>query len=416
MKKQKLHISKISLNEDNPRFIRDEKYKKLLKSIQEFPEMYEVRPIVVNTDLQVLGGNMRFRAMQEAGFTEINVVVVDWDNVKQREFIIKDNLGYGEWDFEKLANEWDLQDLTDWGMDLPDLDLPDDEDDEDDEDVKNDESEFCNILHGDLFTFDGHRVLCGDSEIANNVEKLLNGENPYICITDPPYGVKYEPEWRAEASKIIDGKDSKNYSGRSKNKIPNDEKASWHLAYALSPAKVFYIWHASSKSYDVLGDLQKCNIELRAQIIWNKSQSVISRGHYHFKHEPCFYGVVKDCKANWIGDRKNHTVWDIDKARVNNTGFSTQKPVETFTRALKNHEGDLHDPFLGSGTALIACKNLQRKCYAMEDDPKHVQISVKRYLRKYPDVKVYRNGEDDTEYFQNLILQEDEKELQKQVL
>ena len=116
----KLPISKIKLNSTNPRYIKDDKFKKLVTSIAEFPEMLEIRPVVVNTDFVVLGGNMRFRAAKEAGYKEIPVRIVDWSEEKQREFIIKDNLAGGEWDWDKLANEWDTDILTEWGLDLPD--------------------------------------------------------------------------------------------------------------------------------------------------------------------------------------------------------------------------------------------------------------------------------------------------------
>ena len=111
-------ISKVRLNSDNPRYIKDEKFKKLVQSLRDFPEMANVRPIVVNTEMIVLGGNMRLKAMQEAGWSEVPVEVVDWSEEKQREFIIKDNVGFGEWDWDELANTWDADELKDWGLDV----------------------------------------------------------------------------------------------------------------------------------------------------------------------------------------------------------------------------------------------------------------------------------------------------------
>jgi len=116
---KKVKITEVIANPNNPRLIKDEKFKKLVKSIQDFPDMLNVRPIVVNKDMVVLGGNMRLKAIKEAGIKEINVNIVDWNEQQQKEFIVKDNVGYGEWDWNDLANNWDSEELTDWGLDIP---------------------------------------------------------------------------------------------------------------------------------------------------------------------------------------------------------------------------------------------------------------------------------------------------------
>jgi DNA modification methylase len=185
-------ISQIKSNPKNPRVIRDDKFKKLVDSLRNFPEMASVRPIVVNKDMVVLGGNMRLRAMKEAGWKEAPVEVVDWPEDKQREFIIKDNLGYGEWDWEMIANEWDSELLNDWGLEVPEFSNENDEAVEDDYDIP--ETIETDIVLGDLFEIGPHRLICGDSTDADQVEKLMNGEKADLAHNDPPYGMKKENE------------------------------------------------------------------------------------------------------------------------------------------------------------------------------------------------------------------------------
>jgi hypothetical protein len=181
-------ISKVRPNSENPRYIKDEKFKKLVQSIKEFPEMMPVRPIVVNKEMVVLGGNMRLKAMQEAGLDKVWVEVVDWSEEKQREFIIKDNVGFGEWDWDELANTWDAEELNEWGLDTPDNwggeELEAEEDDyEVPEELKTD------VVFGDLIEIGEHRLLCGDSTDSDQVAKLMNGEKADMVFTDPPYGI-----------------------------------------------------------------------------------------------------------------------------------------------------------------------------------------------------------------------------------
>jgi DNA modification methylase len=186
-------ISKVRPNSENPRYIKDEKFKKLVQSLRDFPEMANVRPIVVNTEMIVLGGNMRLKAMQEAGWSEVPVEVVDWSEEKQREFIIKDNVGFGEWDWDELANTWDAEELNEWGLDTPDNwkaeELEAEEDDyEVPEELKTD------VVLGDLIEIGEHRLLCGDSTDSDQVAKLMNGEKADLAHNDPPYGMKKESE------------------------------------------------------------------------------------------------------------------------------------------------------------------------------------------------------------------------------
>jgi len=186
-------INDIKSNPNNPRIIKDDKFKKLVESIKSFPEMANVRPIVVNKDIIVLGGNMRLKAMKEAGWKEAPIQIVDWNEQKQKEFIVKDNVGYGEWDWDDLANNWDAQEITDWGLDIPNFDVNNLEAEEDEFSVPDGGIE-TDIVLGDLFEIGEHRLLCGDSTDSDQVAKLMNGQKADMAHNDPPYGMKKEKE------------------------------------------------------------------------------------------------------------------------------------------------------------------------------------------------------------------------------
>lgn len=291
-------VSLIKINPGNPRIIKDDKFKKLVKSIQEFPEMLEKRPIVVNREMIVLGGNMRLKACIEAGLKEVPVIVADWSEAKQREFIIKDNVSGGEWDWDLLANDWDTEQLNDWGLDIPDFITNQEDDYEIPDEIQTD------IVLGDLFEIGPHRLLCGDSTEADAVQKLLQGKEPYLMVTDPPYGVNYDANWRNDA----DQAGGKPPGGRAIGKVSNDDQSDWSVSWALSPAKVAYVWHAAKFASTVQNSLESSDFIIRNQIIWNKNHIAISRGDYHWKHEPCWYAVKKGSRGNWASDRKQTTV------------------------------------------------------------------------------------------------------------
>ena len=369
----RIATSKLKTNPSNPRAIRKDQLDKLVKSLREFPEMLEARPIVVDPDFVVLGGNMRLKAAQLAGLTEVPVYVATWEEAKHKEFIIKDNLAFGEWDWDMLANEWDAEELDDWGLDVPIEEEPT-EGLTDPDDVP-DVPEEPTTKPGDLWILGDHRLLCGDSTKAEDVERLMDGNSPELMVTDPPYGVNYDANWRNEAKRP----DGTPYGASALGKVNNDDQADWTEAYSLWSGKVAYVWHGDKASPLVGGNLESCGLVLRNLIIWGKNQHAISRGNYHHKHEPCWYAVRKGENAGWIGDRSQMSLWEIDKPRKSETGHSTQKPIECMETPLRNHEGDVYDPFLGSGTTLIAAEKTGRKCYGMELDPKYCDVIVKRW-------------------------------------
>ena len=251
---------------------------------------------------------------------------------------------------------------------------------------------------GDIWQLGRHRLMCGDATNAEDVLKLTGGQTPPLMVTDPPYGVAYDADWRntalptalADATRI--------------GQISNDVDPSYWSESLETLTRwgglpsVAYMWSPGGDHMLEFGRiLQAYQYELRSQIIWAKQHLVISRGHYHWKHEPCWYGVRKGRTAHWIGDRRQTTVWDIsnlnpfggqDEAK---TIHSAQKPVECMERPIRNHEGDVYDPFVGSGTTIIAAERQNRTCYAMEIDPGYVDAAVKRW-ETYTGEKGVRDG------------------------
>jgi DNA modification methylase len=228
---------------------------------------------------------------------------------------------------------------------------------------------------GDLWLLGKHRLLCGDSTSATDVDKLLNGEKPLLCVTDPPYGVDYDPGWRQEAAEA----GHLAYAARRVGQVENDNRIDWREAWALVPSNVLYCWHAGRHASEVQASIEDCEFEIRCQVIWGKRNFPISRGHYHWRHEPCWYAVRKGNNAGWVGDRSQTTLWDITLDKNVEGGHSTQKPVECMERPLRNHQGDVYDPFVGSGTTMIAAERQRRTCYAMEIHPPYVDATILRW-------------------------------------
>ena len=228
---------------------------------------------------------------------------------------------------------------------------------------------------GDLWLLGKHRLMCGDSTDEASVSRLLGGAKPNLMVTDPPYGVEYDAGWRAGTVHPL-----KPCTKEKAGKIAGDDQgADWVDAYALFRGAVAYVWHPDTSAYVFASGLKKSCLEIKAQIIWAKNKQVISRGHYHSKHEPCFYAVRKGKTADWIGGRKQATVWEIDYVRDPESKHPTQKPIECMERPIRNHEGEVYDPFVGSGTTLIAAERQGRTCYAMEVSPACVDMAMKRW-------------------------------------
>jgi len=320
-------------------------------------------------------------AYREVSFTE--------EQFKQACIVANNDGGSFDWD---ILQSWDFEQLVEWGLESEFLGeggfgKDDFEAKEDDYEVP--EVVETDIVIGDLFEIGEHRLLCGDSTKKEDVEMLLLKNEPYLMVTDPPYGVVYDANWRNEADRA----NGKKIGDRAVGKVQNDDKADWSDAWILSPAKVAYVYHAGKFSGLVQKSLENCDFEIRSQIIWAKNNFAISRGDYHWKHEPCWYVVKKGFKANYIGDRSQTTLWEIPKPQKSETGHSTQKPIECMLKPIKNHDGDVYDPFLGSGSTMVAAHQLKRKCYGMELEPKYCQVIIDRMIKLQPNITVKKNGE-----------------------
>lgn len=226
---------------------------------------------------------------------------------------------------------------------------------------------------GDVWLLGPHILVCGDCTDPEVVAKALAGQKPHLMVTDPPFGVDYSPEWRTKALK--DG------GHRAEGAVRNDDRADWREAWALFPGDVAYVWHADKGSSAVEAGLQSCGFETRNLIVWNKSQLVVGRGHYHSKHEAAWYVVRKGANGHWQGSRKEATVWDIEHRR-SETGHGTQKPVEAMARPIRNNseQGDrVYEPFSGSGTTIIAAQMNKRICHAIELESAYVDVGCRRF-------------------------------------
>lgn len=219
-----------------------------------------------------------------------------------------------------------------------------------------------------------HRVMCGDSTSADDVARLMGGETPNLMVTDPPYGVEYDAGWRDEAAAA----GLLQFGAARQGVVQNDDRFDWFDAIKLFTGNVIYCWHADLRAKDVAQFLENAGYEIRYQIIWAKPHFVIGRGHYHTRHEPCWYAVKKGNTASWIGDHSQDTLWQITLDHNVTGGHSTQKPLECMARPIRNHEGDVYDPFLGSGTTIVACEQTGRIGYGMEISPAYVAVILQR--------------------------------------
>ena len=386
-------ISKVKPNPNNPRLIKDDKFHKLVTSIKEFPKMLEIRPIVVNEDMIVLGGNMRLKACKEAGLKEVPVIKAsDLTEDEQRQFIIKDNVSGGEWDFEMLANEWDVQQLEEWGLDMP-ADWKEEEVIEaEEDDFDTTPPEEPKTVLGDLYEIGEHRLLCGDSTDADQLTKLMNGKKANMVFTDPPYGVSY-------TGGVIHG--NKINTNNKREMLKNDDIDVYSDFIRLLPLIIdngaLYIFYATRYSYEVFKPLKENNINVMAVISWVKINTGYAdmNSHYKNKYEPCVYSKIGK-KTDFIGSTTENTVWEIEKDRDNKL-HPTQKPLAVPFRGISNHNAKLvADLFLGSGSTMVAAHQLKRKCYGMELDPKYCDVIVRRMITLDPTLTIKRNGVDIT--------------------
>lgn len=239
------------------------------------------------------------------------------------------------------------------------------------------------VKPGDLWQVGEHRLLCGDSTKAEDVARVMGGDKALLMVTDPPYGVEYDADWRNRADRA----NGRAIGASAIGKVENDDVADWTPAWMLFTGDVAYIWHADRRASEVQRSIESAGFVIRCQIIWAKQQFAISRGDYHWKHEPCWYAVKKGATGHWGGDRSQTTLWEIDKPVKSETGHSTQKPIECMSRPIHNHESEfVYDPFLGSGTTMVACQNLNRKCRGIEISPNYCAVILERMTTAFPNI------------------------------
>ena len=416
MNLQKVNLSELVFAEYNPRkqlTPEDEEYQKIKNSIETFGY---VDPIIINSDRTIIGGHQRATVLQDLGWTEADCIIVDMDKDKEKALNVALNKITGSWDFEKLAQVFaDLEgklDLDITGFNSEDIQEmleslqtePQDYEDgfnfeEAAEAVEEPETE-----PGDLYILGSHRLLCGDSTKPEGYNRLMDGQRVDMLLTDPPYNVDYE--------------------GSNGLKIQNDSmessefrrflKAAFKNAgNAMKEGAAFYIWHADTERCNFQGACQDTGLMVKQCLIWNKNSLILGRQDYQWKHEPCLYGwkegaahyftddrtqatVIEDSCRNFkkmkkeelvtlleeiYSDKVSTTVINEPKPAAN-TDHPTMKPIKLLARQIKNSTKQgkaVLDIFGGSGSTLIACEQLNRRCYMMELDPKYCDVIVKRW-------------------------------------
>ena len=407
-------INSIKPNPKNPRTISAHKFKKLVKSIQEFPQMLDLRPIVVDKDMVVLGGNMRLKACREAGLTQVPIIIAEHLTDEQKaEFIIKDNVGFGEWDWDMLANEWEAQDLEDWGLELPVVEVDDTEAKDDHYEIPEDIKSIVNP--GDVIEIGPHRLVCGDSTKQSDGEKLANGHRWDLVLTDPPYNVDYQ--------------------GSNGLKIMNDKMSDDNFYHFLNDAfrtftdltragGVWYVFHSDSVGLAFRRAFIDNGLLLKQCLIWVKNSLVLGRQDYQWRHEPILYGWKEGAGHYFVDERTHSTVFENeidlstmkkedmqkllqtfldapgtiirhDKPKRNDV-HPTMKPIPLMAELIKNSTkpGDLvADPFLGSGSTMVAAHQMGRICYGMELDPRYCQVIIERMHLLDETLEIKINGE-----------------------
>ena len=366
-------LTELKKLDNNPRTIKKQDMDKLVESIKNNQDYFEARPLILSNrtgELVILGGNQRYEAAKKLGLKQVPTHLIEGlTEEREREIVIRDNVANGEWDWDVLANEWDAEELDEWGLDTPD-DWEEETEVEEDEAPEVDESEPPKSKLGEVYQLGRHRVMCGDSTDGENYSVLMDGVQADLLHTDPPYGIDYEG------------------GSKKRDKIANDaipvlefytEVLSLCRGYCKAGAGA-YIWHASSETHNAINAFINAGWQYKQYIIWNKNNSTFGRQDYHWKHEPAIYGWGQGSHS-WHGDRKQTTVWDIDRPSTAEE-HPTMKPIALCAKAINNstkQEDIVLDVFLGSGSTLIACEQTDRTCYGMELDPKYTDVIRKRW-------------------------------------
>ena len=374
----------------------DKEYKKIKDSIEEFGF---ADPLVINADMTIIGGHQRLNVAIDLGYTEVPCAVVDVDKTREKALNIALNKITGEWDEQMLADL--LTDLkeADYDLDYTGFEAPEVEQlfsniydkkvKEDDFDVDKELQQPCFSQLGDLWLLGKHRVICGDSTGEEIYTRLMDGQLANLVLTDPPYNVDVEET----AGKIMN-------DNMGDQEFYNFLLSAYRCMHAnLADDGSIYVWHADTEGINFRTAFKDAGFYLSGCCIWVKNSLVLGRSPYQWRHEPCLFGWKQKGKHQWYGDRKQTTVWEYDKPR-SSKDHPTMKPVQLMSYPIKNStmtNGVVLDPFLGSGSTLIACCETDRVCRGIELDPKFVDCVVKRYIEwaggRYDDVFVIRDGQ-----------------------
>lgn len=375
---EKVKIDSIKTNEKNPRLLKDEKFKKLLNSIKEFPEMLEIRPIVIDEQGVILGGNMRYQACKKLKHKEVHIIRAEHLTEKQKErFIISDNVGFGEWDWEILANEWNQEDLDHWGLEFPhwEEEVTELEAEEDEFDVPEHGIE-TDIVQGDLFEIGEHRLLCGDSTDVQQIEKLVGGVKKLSIYTDPPYGINEKGD-RSERGGLTQGNKLKDFKDDS-------------IQYAVDAYNI-------TRQFDIISEVwwganYYCHHlpQTNNWLVWDK------------RVEEKQSDTQSDCELAWVQDGHSSVrifrhLWKgmmKDSERGQRRVHPTQKPIELANHCFKSYKmgSVILDLFGGSGATMVACEQTNKSCLMMEFEPHYCQVIIERMLKLDPSLEVKRNG------------------------
>lgn len=400
---------------ENPRQMTRKQVEDLKKSLERF-DLVEIP--AVSQEGVILAGHQRLKIMQMLGrgseVIDVRIPSRKLTPAEMREYVVRSNKNTGSWSDETLSG-WNRDELVQWGFTDDELDGidPKDKEPQDAPVDLNSAGELAKkwkVELGQLWRLGKHLLICGDCTDPAVLGRLLQGEKPHLCCTDAPYGVSYDADWRNQALGKASG------SG-STGKVLNDDRASWSAVFSRMPCDVVYAWHGALHTAAVARSLEVAGFELKAHIIWVKTQFVMCRSRYHWRHESCYFAVRKGKEDHWQGSRKQSTVWadivdnfkptdelfagkvtedmlavfpgdmttvwELGRDKAVKGGHSTQKPQEAMARCVRNSSkpGDLvFEPFCGSGTTLIACQNEGRVCRAAELSPGYVASCCQRYV------------------------------------
>jgi len=367
----------------NPR-TNDHAIERMAASINQFG--FKI-PILARSSGEIVDGHLRLKAARKLELKEVPVILCDeWTETQVKAFrlLVNRSATWAEWDFELVALEMEELKALDFNLDLTGFEpieideiLVGQHIDEDVPEIQQD----AITKPGELWICGQHRVLCGDATSSADIGILFGSFRPVLLVTDPPYGVEYDPKWRERA-----GLGRQRQTGA----VQNDHQVDWSAAYRLFPGDVAYVWHAGVHAAEVSGGLESAGFRIRAQIIWAKQHFALSRGDYHWQHEPCWYAVREGKCSHWSGDRTQSTLWQVTNlnpfggSHEEATGHGTQKPVEIMRRPILNNSarGDIvYDPFLGSGTTLIAANSTDRVCVGLDIDPMYIDLTIRRWQK-----------------------------------